>query len=393
MFQSNHQFGEFHAAARAISGGPIYITDQPNQHNVEILKRCIIKSVSFEIVSSSTIDNNNSQVCSQRCTHERCPHEYSQRYAHGRCVYERSPQECTQYNKIYSQRILRCDHPGLPSLSILFEDVTKVNRLLKMSNINNQRVGVLGLWNCQNIEIVDKFGIEDVYRMKIDDDVIINDDNVGKYALYFFKNMKTYKIKGANLHEQISIMVKPYDLEIVTISPMDVSLISEKDEGAAAVAKVEISCFGLIDKYNGSKAIDNVPKFVSEGFDNDGGERIDKKRTIIKIKENCKKGMVFYKVDLIGYGKCGFYLDVVNVVGRKNYNYEIKEIKVYLGNEMLKDEVINYNKENKLLTVSLNENENVTEGELCEYKRSKREMWEEKDEKLKLFLEIKIEIQ
>ncbi|CAG8475705.1 4638_t:CDS:2 [Diversispora eburnea] len=311
-------------SSRAISGGPIYISDPPNQHNVEILKRCVVKS-------------------------------------------------------IYSQRILRCDYPELPSLSILFDDVTKVNKLLKISNINNQRIGILGLWNCRNNEIVDKFGINDIYRIKINDDInhinninginhinhinninktdnIKNlngmqngnddDDNkVGKYALYFFKNKKTYKIRKTNLQEQISIMVKPFDFEIVTILPMDILFINETGvTEMTTVAKVEIACFGLIDKYNGSKAI---------------------------VDENSKKGIMFYKVDLIGYGECGFYLNVINEKGRKNEIYEIKEIKVYLGNEMLKDEMVNYDKENKLLIVSLCENENVTKDELLEYKRRK----------------------
>ncbi|RHZ87099.1 hypothetical protein Glove_40g15 [Diversispora epigaea] len=430
MFQSHHKFGEFHAAARAISGGPIYISDPPNQHNVEILKRCVVKSVSFEIINSP-INNNN-------CNNNNNSSINSQGFTDGK------------FTKVYSQRILRCDYPELPSLSILFDDVTKVNKLLKISNINNQRIGVLGLWNCRNNEIVDKFGIDDFYRIKInydDDDGINNingvnninginhinginkindinninnvvnnikngnDNNVGKYALYFFKNKKTYKIKNTNLQEQISIMVKPFDFEIVTISPMDILLINEAGGSeTTTVAKVEISCFGLIDKYNGSKAIgnDNLPKFVNEGFEdyfnnfpecNVGlydNKNDSKKKNIssIKIKENYKKGIVFYKVDLIGYGECGFYLNVINGTGRRNEIYEIKEIKVYLGHEMLKDEVINYDKENKLLIVSLCENENVIEDELLEYKRRKSEFWEGKDDKmLKLFLEIKIEIQ
>ncbi|TQV98630.1 raffinose synthase protein Sip1 [Cordyceps javanica] len=40
MFQSAHEFADFHAAARCVSGGPLYITDVPGRHNVALLKRC-----------------------------------------------------------------------------------------------------------------------------------------------------------------------------------------------------------------------------------------------------------------------------------------------------------------------------------------------------------------
>ncbi|KAJ1327702.1 raffinose synthase [Microdochium nivale] len=37
MFQTKHEYGGFHAAARCISGGPIYITDTPGQHDLELI--------------------------------------------------------------------------------------------------------------------------------------------------------------------------------------------------------------------------------------------------------------------------------------------------------------------------------------------------------------------
>ncbi|KAI2614882.1 glycoside hydrolase family 36 protein [Hypoxylon sp. NC1633] len=39
MFQTDHEFAGFHAAARCLSGGPIYITDAPGKHNREIIKQ------------------------------------------------------------------------------------------------------------------------------------------------------------------------------------------------------------------------------------------------------------------------------------------------------------------------------------------------------------------
>lgn len=41
MFQSGHEFGAFHAAGRAVSGGPVYVSDKPGEHNFELLRKLI----------------------------------------------------------------------------------------------------------------------------------------------------------------------------------------------------------------------------------------------------------------------------------------------------------------------------------------------------------------
>ncbi|XP_011626341.1 galactinol--sucrose galactosyltransferase [Amborella trichopoda] len=42
MFLSTHQRAHFHAAARAISGGPIYVSDRLGQHDLELLKKLVL---------------------------------------------------------------------------------------------------------------------------------------------------------------------------------------------------------------------------------------------------------------------------------------------------------------------------------------------------------------
>jgi hypothetical protein len=37
MFQTSHPYASFHAAARCVSGGPIYITDEPGNHNLALI--------------------------------------------------------------------------------------------------------------------------------------------------------------------------------------------------------------------------------------------------------------------------------------------------------------------------------------------------------------------
>ncbi|KAL4869469.1 hypothetical protein BDV12DRAFT_167795 [Aspergillus spectabilis] len=41
MFQTSHPYASFHATARCVSGGPIYITDTPGQHNTTLINQMI----------------------------------------------------------------------------------------------------------------------------------------------------------------------------------------------------------------------------------------------------------------------------------------------------------------------------------------------------------------
>lgn len=42
MFQSSHERGSFHAAARAISGGPVYVSDKSGDHDFSVLRRLVL---------------------------------------------------------------------------------------------------------------------------------------------------------------------------------------------------------------------------------------------------------------------------------------------------------------------------------------------------------------
>ncbi len=42
MFQSGHPSGAFHAAARAISGGPVYVSDKPDAHDFTLLRKLVL---------------------------------------------------------------------------------------------------------------------------------------------------------------------------------------------------------------------------------------------------------------------------------------------------------------------------------------------------------------
>ncbi|HEY3816228.1 MAG TPA: Sip1-related alpha-galactosidase [Polyangiaceae bacterium] len=90
MFQSGHAWGAFHAAGRAISGGPVYVSDKPGHHDFALLKKL---------------------VCSDGT-------------------------------------VLRCDGPGLPTADTLGADPTSDGSLLKIWNRNGP-AGVVGVYNAQ----------------------------------------------------------------------------------------------------------------------------------------------------------------------------------------------------------------------------------------------------
>jgi len=88
MFQSGHAMGPYHAASRAVSGGPIYVSDKPDGHNFDVLRKLVL--------SDGTT--------------------------------------------------LRCRHVGRPTRDCLFHNTTQEDMLLKIFNLN-LGAGVIGVFN------------------------------------------------------------------------------------------------------------------------------------------------------------------------------------------------------------------------------------------------------
>jgi raffinose synthase len=88
MFQSGHEMGVYHAMGRAVSGGPVYVSDKPDGHNFDVLRRLVLPDGG----------------------------------------------------------ILRARLPGRPTKDCLFVDPTKEDVLLKIFNHNND-AGVIGIFN------------------------------------------------------------------------------------------------------------------------------------------------------------------------------------------------------------------------------------------------------
>ncbi len=87
MFQSSHELGVYHAAGRALSGGPIYVSDKPDTHDFDLLRKLVLPDGT----------------------------------------------------------VLRASHVGRPTRDCLFSDPTQ-NALLKIFNLNLE-AGIVGAFN------------------------------------------------------------------------------------------------------------------------------------------------------------------------------------------------------------------------------------------------------
>ena len=175
MFQSDHPAGAFHAASRAISGGPIYVSDKPGHHNFGLLAKLMMSD----------------------------------------------------------GKILRCQQPALPARESLFEDGRALPRVTKIVNFNEvggQAIGVLGLFNCFYSEA----GPEEVSGDYSAADISCISGS--RFALYHHTSGLTI-VAGSS--DRFPMKLQPLGYELVTVSPLV--------DG--------IALFGLIDKFNGSRAL------------------------------------------------------------------------------------------------------------------------------------------
>ncbi|ERN02642.1 hypothetical protein AMTRI_Chr03g141040 [Amborella trichopoda] len=174
MFQSTHPCATFHAASRAISGGPIYVSDSVGKHNLELIKTLALPDGS----------------------------------------------------------ILRCDYFALPTRDCLFEDPLHNGRtMLKIWNLNKY-TGVLGAFNCQGggwcrESRRNTCASEFSHAVKSTTNPLevewkkgkypINIDGVDLFAVYLYTAKKLITLKP---DENTELALEPFNFELFTVSPV-----------------------------------------------------------------------------------------------------------------------------------------------------------------------------
>ncbi|KAK2355810.1 stachyose synthase [Trifolium repens] len=202
MFQSHHACSEFHAASRAISGGPIYVSDSVGNHNFKLLKKLVLPDGT----------------------------------------------------------ILRCQYYALPTRDSLFVDPLHDGKtMLKIWNLNKYS-GVLGLFNCQGggwcpLTRRNKSASEfshsvtcfaspkDIEWSKGKNPICIN--GVDIFAVYMFKDENLKLLKCT---ESIEVSLEPFSFELMTVSP--VTVLSKNS--------IQFAPIGLVNMLNSGGSIQSL---------------------------------------------------------------------------------------------------------------------------------------
>ncbi|KAB5548386.1 hypothetical protein DKX38_011792 [Salix brachista] len=202
MFQSTHPCAEFHAASRAISGGPIYVSDAVGEHNFPLLKKLVLSDGS----------------------------------------------------------ILRCDYHALPTRDCLFENPLHDGKtMLKIWNLN-KFTGVIGAFNCQGggwcretrrNQCASQFS--HLVKTKTNPRDIewnsgknpISIDGVHMFAMYLSQSKKLVLSKP---HDNIEIALEPFNFELITVSPVTI----------LAGKPVQFAPIGLVNMLNNGGAIQSL---------------------------------------------------------------------------------------------------------------------------------------
>ncbi|XP_020103765.1 probable galactinol--sucrose galactosyltransferase 2 isoform X1 [Ananas comosus] len=201
MFYSQHYAAEFHAAARSLGGCGIYISDKPNHHDFELLKKLVLPDGS----------------------------------------------------------ILRAKYPGRPTRDCLFTDpVMDGKSLLKIWNLNACN-GILGIFNCQgagtwpcldsslsnpNSEATTlsaKVRSDDIEYLE---EVAANNNWTGDCAVYSFNAGSLTRFPK---NKSWSVTLKVLQCVVFTVSPIK-----------AYSQNIQFAPIGLLKMYNSGGAVKAV---------------------------------------------------------------------------------------------------------------------------------------
>ncbi|KAF1871134.1 hypothetical protein Lal_00020868 [Lupinus albus] len=225
MFYSTHHTAEFHAAARALGGCPVYVSDKPGKHDVNIIRKLVLPDGS----------------------------------------------------------ILRAKYAGRPTRDCLFDDpVMDGKSLLKIWNLNKVS-GIVGIFNCQRAGkwpptpgetfLSDSVSASLTLRGHISaTDVdslqeVADDDWNGDSAVYALNSVnrsstipgKLYKLpKGTTIEVSLGVL----KCEVFTISPIRVF-----------GERLEFAPIGLLDMFNSGGASEAIV-----------GSYINQTKCVVKIQ-------------------------------------------------------------------------------------------------------------
>ncbi|XP_058738252.1 probable galactinol--sucrose galactosyltransferase 2 [Vicia villosa] len=199
MFHSLHPAAEYHAAARAIGGCPIYVSDKPGNHNFDLLKKLVLSDGS----------------------------------------------------------VLRAQLPGRPTRDSLFVDPARDRTsLLKIWNMN-KCTGVVGVFNCQGAgwcKVEKKTRIHDISPGTLTSSVCASDVDLinqvagaewhGETIVYAYRSGDVIRLpKGVS----IPVTLKVLEFELFHFCPIQEIALG-----------ISFAAIGLMDMFNTGGAVEEV---------------------------------------------------------------------------------------------------------------------------------------
>lgn len=199
MFHSLHPAAEYHAAARAIGGCPIYVSDKPGNHNFDLLRKLVLPDGS----------------------------------------------------------VLRAQLPGRPTRDSLFVDPARDRTsLLKIWNMN-KCTGVVGVFNCQGAgwcKVEKKTRIHDTSPGTLTSSVCASDVDLinqvagaewhGETIVYAYRSGEVIRLpKGAS----IPVTLKVLEFELFHFCPIQ-----------EVAPSISFAAIGLMDMFNTGGAVEEV---------------------------------------------------------------------------------------------------------------------------------------
>ncbi|KAL7189782.1 hypothetical protein ACSBR1_039421 [Camellia fascicularis] len=255
MFHSLHPAAEYHASARAISGGPVYVSDAPGKHNFDLLKKLVLPDGS----------------------------------------------------------ILRAQLPGRPTKDCLFSDPARDGvSLLKIWSMNKY-TGVLGVYNCQGaawntIERKNTFhqtgseaitGLVRGCDVHLIGDVAMDPEWNGDSAIYSHRG----ELFTLPYNAAMPISLKVLEHDIFTVTPIKV-----------LAPGFNFAPLGLIDMFNAGGAIEALKYEVKGGAqlcELEDGYRGEGNELAGERVENLSGELVaMVRMEVKGCGRFGAYSSV-----------------------------------------------------------------------------------
>ncbi|MED6149780.1 putative galactinol--sucrose galactosyltransferase 2 [Stylosanthes scabra] len=199
MFHSLHPAAEYHAAARAIGGCPIYVSDKPGNHNFDLLKKLVLPDGS----------------------------------------------------------VLRAQLPGRPTCDCLFADPARDGiSLLKIWNLNKYS-GVVGVFNCQGAgwcKVEKKTRIHDASPGTLTGSVCASDVDLihqvagagwnGDVIVYAYRSGEVIRLpKGVSIPVTLQVL----EYELFHFCPVE-----------EIAPSISFAAIGLLDMFNTGGAMEQV---------------------------------------------------------------------------------------------------------------------------------------